>query len=164
MQQPQPPPILEETTLSTDPPAEEDSSSPTPPPPQYGEDDIGVSLDYEPPNPDGLDNVRSSDVGSEDGDSSPSRTRRNRSSRRRSDQESAEESQNRRNAIGIFRFYSHHWVGQFLSGIFTGLIFFVIGVVFIVYFNTLPTYIGVLFILVSLPPCCMAINRYICME
>lgn len=42
---------------------------------------------------------------------------------------------------------------------FTGLIFLVIGLVFITVFNDLPTYIGVLFILVSFPPCCLSVNR-----
>lgn len=109
-----------------------------------GEDEIGVTLDYEfPAHP---DYERENDVTRPTSNVTSQRSRRRR--RRR-----------RRERVGFLEFYRKHWFGQFASGMFTGLIFLVIGLVFIIVFNELPTYIGVLFILVSFPPCCLSVNR-----
>ena len=101
------------------------------------EDDIGVILDYQPPNADIAADSRSvSSV-----HTGPSSRRRRR--RRRTLRETCGKS----------------WVVHFISGIFTGLIFLVIGIVFVIYFANLPNYIGVLFILLSIPPFCMSVNK-----
>lgn len=114
---------------------------------QHSVDDIGVMLEYTPP-----------DEGSYNNNSTPSS---GQSSRRRRRRRRSRRSRTRRTgAMTYFRTLTNSsWFGQCLSGLFTAIMFLAIGIVFLVYFHHLPTYIGVLFILVSLPPFCMAINR-----
>lgn len=110
------------------------------------EDEIGVTLDYEFP-----EHVfHEYDSSPESRDPASQRRRRARRRRRRREVDQLTAISNRTR---------YHWMWQFVSGIFTGIVFFAIGVVFVVHFTNLPTYIGVLFLLVSFPPCCMAINR-----
>ncbi|XP_076825266.1 uncharacterized protein LOC143470864 isoform X2 [Clavelina lepadiformis] len=111
------------------------------------EDEIGVCLDYQPPPHIEHDNQSIAT------DSNVIRTNRSSRNRQRTRRQ-------RRNDVGFIRFYTKHWLGQCISGFFTGLVFFSIGIVFVVHFDQLPNYIGILFILVSFPPCCMALNRY----
>jgi len=114
----------------------------------HPEDEIGVTLDY-----DYQAQERHSELGEETSETSRRENRRNNRDRRR------RRRRRERSQVGLFEFYRKHWFGQFASGMFTGLIFLVIGLVFIIVFDQLPTYIGVLFVLVSFPPCCLSINR-----
>ena len=111
------------------------------------EDEIGVTLDYEFPGPSAYEY---SDV------TAAQRRRNNRQQRH----DVEEQQQQQQESMGLFEFYRKHWFGQFSSGIFTGLIFMSVGFIFIIYFQELPTYIGVMFVLVSFPPCCLAVNRW----
>ena len=109
------------------------------------EDEIGVTFDYQPANL----SEYSVDARSNSTSRTTSRSRqRSRSSRSR-----------RREASTGSPRCGNPWIIPFLSGIFTGLIFLIIGIVFVIYFRQLPNYIGILFILVSIPPFCMAINK-----
>nr|XP_026692873.1 uncharacterized protein LOC100176916 isoform X2 [Ciona intestinalis] len=108
-------------------------------------DTIGVTLDYEPPTSNII--ITTDEQSFNNPDELEQTERRSRTHQPR-------------NEVGIVSFYSRHWFGQCVSGVFTGIIFLSIGIVFIVYFQSLPIYIGILFILVSIPPCCMAANRY----
>ena len=107
------------------------------------EDEIGVTLDYQPPNLDSVNGRTSSRNVIHSG-------RRHRSRRRPSRSHESSTS-----GCGS----GNPWIVPFFSGIFTGLIFLIIGIVFVIYFRQLPNYIGILFILVSIPPFCMAINK-----
>ena len=117
-------------------------------PQTHSVDDIGVMLDYTPPGDDSYNGLTPTS---------------GRSSRRRRRHRRSRRSRSRRTGVmsHIRTLTNSSWFGQFLSGFFTGMMFLAIGIVFLVYFHHLPTYIGVLFILVSLPPFCMAVNRLV---
>jgi len=121
------------------------------------EREIGVTLDYEPENPDGViynvEEILQQEL------SSGSREERHRNRRRRRRTTTEQTLARERERTGLCSFYSQHWLGQVLSGIFVGLVFFTIGIIFIAYFCELPDYVGILFILISLPAFCMAFNR-----
>ena len=108
------------------------------------EDEIGVTMDYDW---EGARNERPEDTRSQ----STVRTQNPRHQRRRT--------RHRRRRVESQQTCGKSWLIPFLSGIFMGMIFLIIGIVFIAYFTSLPNYIGILFILVSIPPFCMAINK-----
>ena len=115
------------------------------------EEDIGVTLDYEPP----ADSTYYADSSSTRREAE-SRHNENRSSNNYTSRRRQYRCRRRSNE-NFLRFYSRHWFGQCIAALVTGLIFMTIGVVFVTTDIT-SAYIGVMFMLVSLPSFFMSLH------
>lgn len=71
----------------------------------------------------------------------------------------AEMSRESDQANGCCKFYRSNIVGHFISGIMTGALFVLIGVIFTVNSSTFPVYVGIILIVMGIVPCCLAVNR-----
>ena len=117
-------------------------------------EDITVALDYQPP-PDSSYFVNTSTPGR---DSPPTVSRRHRSDRYEyTIHQGRFRRRRRRQDESFLRFYSKHWFGQCIAALLTGVIFMSIGIVFVTTGVTSP-YIGVMFMLVSLPSFFMSLH------
>lgn len=56
-------------------------------------------------------------------------------------------------------FYRKHWMGNLITGLFSGFLFILLGVIFLVNGDDFPFYAGIMLIVLGLAPCCMALNR-----
>ena len=117
------------------------------------EDDIGVTLDYEFP-PDSFYCANASN----EADATSHASRERRTHRHRSHLRQCHRSNRRRRENeSVVHFYSRHWLGQCVGAFLTGIIFLSIGIVFVTTEYS-SDYVGIMFMLVSLPSFFMTIH------